>query len=195
MASPTRWTWVWVDSRSRWWTGRPGVLQSWGHKGWWQHPSGGTHNLWMSGWLHSQGNSPVRCPQLVPPRNEHLCQASPGTESPSPGHLDEQCPWFETELFTSMYLISISSKLDSKFPSWTWMSGVFGFSTKFWPGVHAQREERDPLNVSKLNCTWFFKLPKVQLCLVPPPDFQSASRINHFWWFLNFDTSESKTSH
>ena len=26
MASPTRWTWVWVDSGSCWWTGRPGVL-------------------------------------------------------------------------------------------------------------------------------------------------------------------------
>ena len=26
MASPTRWTWVWVGSRSWWWTGRPGVL-------------------------------------------------------------------------------------------------------------------------------------------------------------------------
>ena len=30
MASPTRWTWVWVNSRSWWWTGRPGVLQSMG---------------------------------------------------------------------------------------------------------------------------------------------------------------------
>ena len=27
MASPTRWTWVWVTSGSRWWTGRPGVLR------------------------------------------------------------------------------------------------------------------------------------------------------------------------
>ena len=27
MASPTRWTWVWVISGSWWWTGRPGVLQ------------------------------------------------------------------------------------------------------------------------------------------------------------------------
>ena len=27
MASPTGWTWVWVNSRSWWWTGRPGVLQ------------------------------------------------------------------------------------------------------------------------------------------------------------------------
>ena len=27
MASPTRWTWVWVNSRSWWWTGRPGTLR------------------------------------------------------------------------------------------------------------------------------------------------------------------------
>ena len=27
MASPTQWTWVWVDSRSWWWTGRPGMLR------------------------------------------------------------------------------------------------------------------------------------------------------------------------
>ena len=30
MASLTQWTWVWVNSRSRWWTGRPGMLQSMG---------------------------------------------------------------------------------------------------------------------------------------------------------------------
>ena len=30
MASPTLWTWVWVNSRSWWWTGKPGVLQSMG---------------------------------------------------------------------------------------------------------------------------------------------------------------------
>ena len=27
MASSTQWTWVWVNSRSWWWTGRPGVLR------------------------------------------------------------------------------------------------------------------------------------------------------------------------
>ena len=32
MASPTRWTWVWVNSRSWWWTGRPGVLWFMGSK-------------------------------------------------------------------------------------------------------------------------------------------------------------------
>ena len=30
MASPTRWTWVWVNSGSSWWTGKPGVLQPMG---------------------------------------------------------------------------------------------------------------------------------------------------------------------
>ena len=28
MTSPTQWTWVWVSSRSWWWTGKPGMLQS-----------------------------------------------------------------------------------------------------------------------------------------------------------------------
>ena len=27
MASPTQWTWVWVNFGSWWWTGRPGMLQ------------------------------------------------------------------------------------------------------------------------------------------------------------------------
>ena len=30
MASPTQWIWVWVDSGSWWWTGKPGMLQSMG---------------------------------------------------------------------------------------------------------------------------------------------------------------------
>ena len=30
MASLTQWTWVWVNSSSWWWTGRPGMLQSMG---------------------------------------------------------------------------------------------------------------------------------------------------------------------
>ena len=27
MASPTQWTWIWVNSGSWWWTGRPGLLR------------------------------------------------------------------------------------------------------------------------------------------------------------------------
>ena len=33
MASLTWWTWVWVSSRSWWWTGKPGMLQSMGSQG------------------------------------------------------------------------------------------------------------------------------------------------------------------
>ena len=33
MASLTQWTWFWVNSRSWWWTGRPGVLQYIGSQG------------------------------------------------------------------------------------------------------------------------------------------------------------------
>ena len=36
MASPTQCTWVWVSSRSWWWTGKPGVLQSMGLQSWTQ---------------------------------------------------------------------------------------------------------------------------------------------------------------
>ena len=30
MASPTWWTWIWISSKSWWWTGEPGVLHSMG---------------------------------------------------------------------------------------------------------------------------------------------------------------------
>ena len=33
MASPTWWTWIWVNSGSWWWTGRPGMLQFMGFQG------------------------------------------------------------------------------------------------------------------------------------------------------------------
>ena len=33
MALLTQWTWVWVCSRSWWWTGRPGMLQFMGSRG------------------------------------------------------------------------------------------------------------------------------------------------------------------
>ena len=53
MASPTQWTWVRVNSGSRWWTGRPGVLQSLG--------SVATSRTWLSdwtelSWTEHQGN-------------------------------------------------------------------------------------------------------------------------------------------
>ena len=40
MASPTQWTWVWVNSKSWWWTGRPGMLLSMGLQSW----------TWLNDW-------------------------------------------------------------------------------------------------------------------------------------------------
>ena len=40
MASLTWWTWVWVSSRSWWWTGKPGMLQSMGLQS----------QTWLSSW-------------------------------------------------------------------------------------------------------------------------------------------------
>ena len=40
MASPTQWTWVWVNSGNWWWTGRPGVLESMGSQ----------IQTWLSAW-------------------------------------------------------------------------------------------------------------------------------------------------
>ena len=55
MASPTQWIWVWVNSRSWRWTGRPGVLQSMGSQrvehDWetelsWSQPGGASYTPW-----------------------------------------------------------------------------------------------------------------------------------------------------
>ena len=40
MASPTQWMWVWVNSRSWWWTGRPGMLRFMGSQS----------RTWLSDW-------------------------------------------------------------------------------------------------------------------------------------------------
>ena len=41
MASPTQWTWVWVNSGSWWWTGRPGVL-------WFMESHTVRHHAWLN---------------------------------------------------------------------------------------------------------------------------------------------------
>ena len=50
IASPSRWTWVWASSRSWWWTGKSGVLQSMGSQS----------QTWLSSWTELRlytGNS------------------------------------------------------------------------------------------------------------------------------------------
>ena len=54
MASWTRWTWIWVNSRSWWWTGRPGVLRFMGSQRvghYW-----GTELNWTESFLQRKNN-------------------------------------------------------------------------------------------------------------------------------------------
>ena len=69
MASLTQWTWVWVNSGSWWWTGRPSVLQSrgsqrvrydWATKLNWT--SSTEKSLWEKG---SQLSEYYECPHLL----------------------------------------------------------------------------------------------------------------------------------
>ena len=101
MASPTRWTWVWVNSGSWWWTGRPGVLRFMGSQrvghDWatelnWCHIYGGfpggsvVKNLPVNagdtrdlgsipglGWFPGEGNGNLL---------QYSCVGNPGTEEP-----------------------------------------------------------------------------------------------------------------
>ena len=57
MASLTQWTWVWVNSGSWWWTGRPGVLQFMGLQSW----------TWPSEWTEVNPCSSAIAPS--PPRH------------------------------------------------------------------------------------------------------------------------------
>ena len=59
MASLTWWTWVWVDSGSWWWTGRPGMLQFRGRK-----ESDTTERL---NWTECQKSYLLRPPQTLFP--------------------------------------------------------------------------------------------------------------------------------
>ena len=66
-ASLTRWTWVWASSRSGWWTGKPGVLQS----------------MW------SQRGGHNRATEL----NSWLCGAAPFSHGAAQGSWFPQLPW------------------------------------------------------------------------------------------------------
>ena len=54
MASPTRWTWVWANSGSWRWTGRPGMLQSMGPQS----------RTWLTDWIELNWKIFTSCPKL-----------------------------------------------------------------------------------------------------------------------------------
>ena len=65
MASPTQWTWVWVNSGSWWWTGRPGIAAVRGVA---------KSQTWLSGWteLSWTWRQTWRPNKLIIPHSEFL---------------------------------------------------------------------------------------------------------------------------
>ena len=59
MTSPTQWTWVWVNSRRWWWTGKPGVLQSMGSQKVRHDWVNSTESVLLLGWACLSGNLEV----------------------------------------------------------------------------------------------------------------------------------------
>ena len=58
MASSTQWTWVWISSRSWWWRGKPGMLQSRGsqrvrHNWDWTNQTKSSLCKCLAGWIRS----------------------------------------------------------------------------------------------------------------------------------------------
>ena len=83
MASPTWWTWVWVSSRSWWWPGRPGVLQSMGSQkvthNWATELKGQSwFNLIFSSW--HQELSPISNVTVLKVRNKPRAPGEEGKE-------------------------------------------------------------------------------------------------------------------
>ena len=105
MTSLTQWTWIWVNSRSWWWTGRPGVLQS--------------SSVQFS---HSVVSNCLR-----PYEPQHT---RPPCPSPTPGVYSNSCPlswWCHPTILSSV--VPFSSHLQS-FPAW----GSFPMSQLFTSG-------------------------------------------------------------
>ena len=73
MASPTRWPWLWVNSGSWWWTGRPGALCGpWGCK---ELDTTERLNWTEHGCVHSSSVT-KSCPALCHPMD---CSSPPGS--------------------------------------------------------------------------------------------------------------------
>ena len=105
MASPSQWTWVWVNSGSWWWTGRPGMLwfigsQRVGHD--WT-----TELNWVRSWVQEdftccRAAKPVHhnywacVPQLLKPVCPRACtpQEKPLCWEVCAQHLNEEQPPF-----------------------------------------------------------------------------------------------------
>ena len=135
--SPTRWTWVWVNSESWWWTGRPGVLQlmgsqrvghDWVTKLNWtelESPSGdagrvrvvssvwhGSGDRCWSSWARQTCSSEVSSKPLlqVTPRHHQGGRQGKTWASMCPGSSSYSCGCFSWTAFSRLLLVPTSTR-------------------------------------------------------------------------------------
>ena len=99
MVSPTQWTWVWVNSGSWWWTGRPGVLQFMGsqrvgHD--WETELSWTGGLTAQSQTHVNGKASGKRP-LCTFSVENKCQFNRHTGTQIQWGQRRRCTWPATE--------------------------------------------------------------------------------------------------
>jgi len=103
MASPTRWTWVWVNSGSWWWTGRSGMLQFMG--------SQRVGHNWATELNWTDGMS------LLSLGYKTLCDFCPELWIYPLGHLLRQAAMFPAALWRGLYGEQMLSSANSQ--GWT----------------------------------------------------------------------------
>ena len=113
MTSPGRWTWVWVNSGSWWWTGMPAVLQFMGSQTVGHDWSNFTH-------MHAQG-SHMHCPSqnILGMTVRSICEVSEFGQV-----IWDACMWYEhTYIIHIIYLNNVKLKsyvTYSYVPGGTW---------------------------------------------------------------------------
>ena len=119
MASPTWWTWVWVNSGSWWWTGRPGVLRFMGSQSQTQ----------LSDWTELNSFSNVfLCSQVFPcgsADKESACNSGDLGSIPGLGRAPGEGKGYPLQYS------GLENSMDGVAKSWTWLSDSLSLSLLF----------------------------------------------------------------
>ena len=143
MASPTRWAWVWVNSRSWWLTGRPGML-------WFMGLQRVTHD-WATELNWRQKNVPTK---RGPHPNSQELWLCPQTSFVVKGLC--KCDYVkDMERGRVSWIIQflITWNLKSQEPFWLWLEG--GVITEKW-------SEMEEGNEQLWNFRYLYKLEKAK---------------------------------
>jgi len=143
MASRTRWTWVWVNSGSWWWTERPGMLRFMGSQrvrhdwatelNWWQPTRPSRTNTQKRCPFHHRGQEPKNRKsrdtysnrQVRPWKEWSRAKANRVLPRERTGHSKQAIPTTQAmTLYTDIIRWSYQNQIDYILCSWRWRSSI-----------------------------------------------------------------------